>query len=111
MALPASAREKRAVFPAPGRPGDRGQPAGRAGGGEVVQVVPVADLDLDVAAGTGPRRAVRRHRRGAGQERARDRARVGFQLAGGAFGNRRAAGASPLLAVVRDQGGLGARFW
>jgi hypothetical protein len=68
----------------------------REGAGEVVQVVQVADLDGDLSPATGPRRAVTRHGRGAGQERSHDRAGVGLQLAGGALGDHRAAtGAGP----------------
>src|SRR6202035_2505485 len=67
------------------------QPAHREGGGEVMQVVQVADLDGDLPARTGPRRTGTRHGRGAGQERADDRARVALQLAGWALGNHRAA--------------------
>src|SRR5436190_617918 len=48
-------------FPRPGRPGQGGQPARREGGGEIVQVVQVADLDGDLAAGTGPHRTVTWH--------------------------------------------------
>jgi hypothetical protein len=43
----------------PGRPGHRGQPAHGEGGGEVVQVVQVADLDDDLPGRAGGRRTVR----------------------------------------------------
>ena len=75
----------------PGRPGQRGQPVQREGGGNVVQVVQVADVQDDLPAGTGPRWTVTSHGLGPGQERADNRVRVGFQLARGALGDHRTA--------------------
>ena len=86
----------------PGRPGQRGQPADREGGGDAVQIVKVADLDGDLPGGGGPRRPVARHGRGAGQERAHDRARVGFQLGGRALGDDRPALRAGLGAELDD---------
>ena len=45
-------------LPGAGRPGQRGQPADREGGGDVVQVVQVADVQDDLPVRTGPRRTV-----------------------------------------------------
>ena len=78
-------------LPGPGRPGQRGQPAHGEGGGEVVQVVQVADLDRDLPVRTGLGRAVPGHGRGPGEERADDRVRVLFQPGGRALGDDRAA--------------------
>ena len=67
-------------LPRPRRPGQPGQPVDREGGGEVVQVVEVADLDRDLPAGIAGSGRSRRHGRGPGQERSDDQQRFRFQL-------------------------------
>ena len=75
----------------PGRTGHRGQAVHRKLSGEVVQVVEVGDLDGDLRVVSCTLGSVAGNAGRAGQERADDRARVGFQLTGGARGDHVAA--------------------
>lgn len=83
--------EDESGLPGPGRPGHPGQPAYGEAGGDAVQVVQVPDFQGDLPVVSGPRRAGALHRLGAGQERADDGPRVGFERVRGALGDDHAA--------------------